>query len=180
MFLILLILFTVVPALEFYLLFKIGGTIGAGNTFLIIIGTGIVGAALAKAQGLSILNRISSTLSQGQLPASEIMHGFIVFGGGLLLLTPGFITDILGFCMVLPGTRHLIVVLLANYFERGIKSGNIKFFHMGQGGGFQSGGFSGGFYSSSTNFESNPFEPEQRNESIEGEVIEVDFEKKDS
>jgi UPF0716 protein FxsA len=97
MFGILILLFTLVPALEFYLLFSIGSEIGAANTFGIIILTGVVGAALAKMQGLAILGKLQSELNQGKMPAAEIAHGFIVFGGGLLLLTPGFMTDVLGF-----------------------------------------------------------------------------------
>jgi UPF0716 protein FxsA len=124
----LILLFTVVPALEFYLLFSIGSQIGAGNTFLIIILTGVIGAFLAKLQGLSVLMNIQETLNKGQIPATDIVHGFIVFGGGLLLLTPGFLTDVLGFCMVIPGTRHLIVLFLMNYFKKGVASGNIRFF----------------------------------------------------
>jgi UPF0716 protein FxsA len=152
----LILLFTVVPALEFYLLFSIGSEIGAGNTFLIIILTGIIGAFLAKMQGLSILMKMQKELNQGQMPATGLLHGFIVFGGGLLLLTPGFITDALGFCMVIPGTRHIIVTLLMKFFERGIASGNVHVFTSFQG------------FSSSS---------QQRMES-DKDVFEAEFEKK--
>lgn len=124
---ILIILFTVLPALEFYLLFQVGSQIGAFNTFGIIIITGVVGAFLAKNQGLSILQKIQTDVGRGQMPGKHIVHGFIVFGGGLLLLTPGFITDILGFCMVIPGTRHIIVAMASNYLKRGIADGNMVF-----------------------------------------------------
>jgi UPF0716 protein FxsA len=168
MFGILILLFTVVPALEFYLLFKIGSSIGAVSTLFIIILTGIIGAALAKIQGLSILNKVSTELSQNKLPGKQILHGFIVFGGGLLLLTPGFITDILGFCMVIPGIRHLIVEFLKRYFEKGIKNGNIQFMNMSSGGS----GFS------FTQF-TNEDEVEDSQSNNDPNVIEVDFKKKD-
>ncbi|MBT3583645.1 MAG: FxsA family protein [Halobacteriovoraceae bacterium] len=127
MFMLLLILFTAVPALEFYLLFEIGSAIGAPETFAIIIVTGIAGAYLAKSQGLAILQKIQQELAQGQMPGRPILHGFLVFGGGLLLLTPGFLTDILGLCLVTPGTRHIIAGLLMEYFKKGIANGNIVF-----------------------------------------------------
>ena len=91
MFLALLLLFTVIPALEIFLFIEIGGQIGAFNTFMIVIVTGIVGAALAKSQGLQIIQKIQTELNDGKLPADQFFHGLLVFGGGLLLLTPGFI-----------------------------------------------------------------------------------------
>lgn len=128
MFFFLLILFTLIPALEFYILYTIGSQIGAFNTFLIIILTGFFGAFLAKLQGLSVLIDIQKTLARGQIPTKEILHGFVVFGGGLLLLTPGFLTDIFGFLMIISGTRHLIVTFLMLYFKRAIARGSVSFF----------------------------------------------------
>lgn len=127
MFGLLVILFTLVPALEFYLLFTIGSEIGAINTFAIIILTGVIGAFLAKTQGLTIIYKVQRELAQGKMPGKQIAHGFIVFGGGLLLLTPGFITDALGFCMVIPGTRHFIVSLLIKYLKYATAKGTIQF-----------------------------------------------------
>ena len=89
MFLILVLLFTCIPALELYLLFSVGAQIGAINTILIIIGTGIVGASLAKSQGLELLFKIQDQLNKGQMPTGQLLQGFLVMGGGLLLLTPG-------------------------------------------------------------------------------------------
>lgn len=127
MFGILLLLFTIVPAVEIYLLINIGSQIGGVNTIAIVVITGVLGASLAKTQGLSILNKIQQDLSKGVLPADQLIHGLLVFGGGLLLLTPGFLTDFLGLSMVIPGTRHLIVNWLRVKFERGISNGNIFF-----------------------------------------------------
>ncbi|MBT4792097.1 MAG: FxsA family protein [Halobacteriovoraceae bacterium] len=134
MFGLLVILFTVVPAIEIYLLFKIGAQIGGGNTFLIIIVTGILGASLAKSQGLSILNKIQNDVNKGALPGNHIIQGLMVFAGGLLLLTPGFMTDIIGFALVLPGTRHLLLVWVKKMIERAMKSGNLNFQNFGRGG----------------------------------------------
>ena len=178
---ILIILFTVVPALEFYLLFKIGSSIGAGITLLIIIVTGVVGAALAKAQGLTIFRKVQSELAQNKLPGKQIIHGFIVFGGGLLLLTPGFITDILGFCMVIPGTRHLIVEFVKRYFERGIANGNIQFMNMSSKGGgfFYSQSSSQDFNDLAEQFKQNQNPNQSPLEEKDADVIEVDFTNKD-
>ena len=134
MFLLLVLLFTVIPALEIYLLFTIGGQIGGFNTLLVVITTGVVGAALAKSQGMSILNQIQTDLSKGHIPANQFIHCLLIFGGGLLLLTPGFLTDILGISMVLPGTRNLIALFLKSAFSKMIANGNVKFY---QAGNFQ-------------------------------------------
>lgn len=134
MFLPLLVLFTGVPALELYLLFKVGAQLGALNTIIIIIVTGVLGASLAKSQGLELLMRIQNELNKGEIPAGQLLQGFLVMGGGLLLLTPGFVTDILGFCMVLPGTRSIIAIFLTKFFAGQIKKGNVHVFtNMGQG-----------------------------------------------
>lgn len=135
MFPILVLLFTVIPAIEIYLLFSIGAMVGGLNTLAIVIITGIVGASLAKSQGLAILANIQNDLNRGSLPANQLIHGLLVFGGGLLLLTPGFLTDVLGLSMVFPGTRHILVAFLKSYFEKGIQNGNIKFSTFGQGAG---------------------------------------------
>lgn len=143
------LLFTVVPALELYLLFKVGGVIGGFNTILLIIATGIVGAALAKSQGLSILAKIQQQMNRGEVPADQIVQGLMVFAGGLLLLTPGIMTDIFGFSLVLPGTRHILMVFVKRAIEESIKKGNFQF----QTFGMNQGGRSSSFYYSSSSFE---------------------------
>jgi len=165
MFGILLLLFTVVPALEFYLLFNIGSQIGAFYTFSIIILTGIAGAGLAKTQGLIILSKVQSEISGGKLPGDQILHGFLVFGGGLLLLTPGFLTDITGFCMVIPGSRHIILVFIKKMFKNGIQSGNIKFSSFGSS------------FGTSANFQNMNNQQQSPFSNIENDpdIIDVDF-----
>ena len=121
------ILFTVIPALEIYLLFSIGAQIGGLNTLLVVIITGILGAALAKSQGLSILMKIQNEMGKGEIPGNQIIQGLMVFAGGLLLLTPGFMTDIFGFSLVLPGTRHILMLWVRKMIERNIARGNVHF-----------------------------------------------------
>lgn len=124
----LILAFTLIPAVELYLLLKAGSAIGAANTILVILVTGVAGASLAKSQGKSIIQDMQQSMSQGALPAQAILHGFLVFAGGLLLLTPGFLTDIFGFLMVLPGSRHLFVLKLKASLMKRILSGQIRFY----------------------------------------------------
>lgn len=123
---ILFLLFTIVPAVELYLLFKVGAVIGGLNAILLIILTGFVGANLARSQGLSILSRIQEKTAQGKTPGDELIEGFMIFAGGLLLLTPGILTDVLGFSLVFPLTRIFLRTLVKTYFERAIQNGSIK------------------------------------------------------
>jgi UPF0716 protein FxsA len=182
----LILLFTVVPALELYLLFAIGAKIGGLNTILVIITTGILGAALAKSQGLQILRNIQDQANRGELPGDQIIQGLMVFAGGLLLLTPGFMTDVIGFSLVLPGTRHLLMVLVKKMLHNSIQNGNFQVFGMGGGMGGSSQGTSGnnGFYSYSTYTYTNSNGPENfsRTESTvvdDDNVVEVEFTKKE-
>ncbi len=140
MFLNLLLLFTLVPILELYLLFEVSDEIGGLNTIAIIFITGILGAALARSQGRSVYANIQGELAQGQIPADGLLSGLLVFGGGLLLLTPGFFTDFLGFTMVFPLTRMFLVRYLKNRFTESIKSGRTHV-HFGFGGFNGAGGF---------------------------------------
>lgn len=134
MFLLLVLLFTIIPALEIYLLFSIGDLIGGANTFLIIVITGVLGAALAKRQGMSVLQKVQNNLQSGKIPTSEFIHALLIFGGGVLLLTPGFLTDFLGLSMVFPLTRYMIAIFLTNIFEKSIKNGSTQFYtNMGRG-----------------------------------------------
>ena len=136
----LILAFTVVPITELYLLIRAGAMIGFLNTFAIVLITGIAGASLARSQGMAVLAQAQKQMSEGQVPTDVLVHGLLVFGGGLLLLTPGFMTDILGFSMVFPITRLFFVQRLKNYLLKKVKSGNVQFYSTGFGGGFRSGG----------------------------------------
>jgi len=112
MFRLLFILFILVPILEIYLLIQIGSIIGALPTVLIVIATAVIGAFLLRWQGISTLQRMQTTLNQGQMPATELMEAIILLVCGALLLTPGFFTDALGFLGLLPYTRRLFIFWL--------------------------------------------------------------------
>ncbi len=120
MFLRLLLLLTLVPALELVLLIEIGSRIGTLNTLLLIVATGVLGAALARAEGLSVLAQIRAQTQAGRVPAMALLEGASVLGGGLLLLTPGFVTDTLGFLMLIPPSRRAIIVAVQHRIRRWI------------------------------------------------------------
>lgn len=123
---ILAILFIVVPAVEMALLIEIGGQIGGLNTLMLIIFTGIVGAALAKRAGLDVLRRVQAETQAGRLPTGALVDGAIILFAGALLLTPGVLTDLVGFACLVPGVRSLIKRGAIAYFERAVKNGQIQ------------------------------------------------------
>jgi len=104
----LILLFTLVPIIELALLIKVGQYIGAMNTIMIVITTGILGAVLAKSQGIKALTNVQRDLDMGIMPANPIFDGVMILIGGVLLITPGIVTDGIGFLMLLPYTRSLI------------------------------------------------------------------------
>jgi UPF0716 protein FxsA len=130
MFIKLFILFTVVPIIELYFLIKVGGMIGAFNTIIIIIITATIGALLAKTQGFVVFRRITEALKEGRMPGAELLDGLLVFIGGFALLTPGFITDLIGISMLIPFTRKIYSAAALKIIRGRIKSGkwNAKFF----------------------------------------------------
>jgi UPF0716 protein FxsA len=106
---IILLLIITVPLVELYVLIKIGSVIGALPTLGLIILTALVGAALLRQQGLVTLHRFRIALDEGSLPAMEIVEGVALLIGGVLLLTPGFVTDAVGFLFLLPTTRKAML-----------------------------------------------------------------------
>lgn len=112
MFQILLIAFLAVPILEIYLLFQVGGIIGAGWTILIVIATAVLGASLLRQQGLSTWTRLNQSIAQGQLPPTIMIEGIILLLSGAFLLTPGFFTDTVGFLFLMPPVRKFLAAYL--------------------------------------------------------------------
>lgn len=104
----LLLLMTIVPAVELWLLLQIGARIGTLETIWLIILTGIVGAALAKREGLAVIRKIQEDALNGISPGDRLVEGLMVLVGGVLLLTPGVVTDITGLMMIFPLSRRPI------------------------------------------------------------------------
>jgi UPF0716 protein FxsA len=112
--------FTLIPFLELYVLIKIGHFLGAFNTILVVIVTGLLGAYLARLQGLRTMTRVRESLDRGELPAEEMLDALLIFIAGIVLLTPGFITDIAGVVILLPNTRELFKRWLRRKFDHWI------------------------------------------------------------
>ena len=113
----LVILFIAMPIIEMWLLIVVGQHLGASLTIIMVVFTAVIGLHGLRSQGLSTLKRLQDKLSSQQLPAKEIVEGVILAIGGAFLLTPGFITDILGFSCLLPFTRKLWLKLLFTWFQ---------------------------------------------------------------
>jgi UPF0716 protein FxsA len=127
MFLWLFLGFTLVPALEIYLFIKVAATVGTAQTIAMIILTGVLGAYLARREGFAVLHRLQSQLQMGHLPTDELIDGALILIGGALLLTPGFLTDVLGFAFVIPPLRTVVKNLLRSYLRRKMEGGSIRF-----------------------------------------------------
>jgi UPF0716 protein FxsA len=111
----LLLLFLIIPMVELFLLIEIGKAIGTLEVILLTIATGIAGAALAKSQGLSILRKIQKEMAEARIPAANLIDGLMILIGGILLLTPGVLTDAFGLLLLVPWTRVLMKRLLMKW-----------------------------------------------------------------
>ena len=130
MFLRLTLLFVLTPLVELAILVYLGTIIGALYTILIVVATGILGAFMARNQGLTALSRIRGSIERGIIPSNEIFDGALIVVGGLLLLTPGIITDIIGFAMLVPQTRRIIGRWLRSLIRRRIQRGEIRYWEV--------------------------------------------------
>ena len=118
--------FIVLPAAELWLLFRIGARIGALPTFGLIVVTGIVGASLARHQGLGVIQRIQSEMTAGRAPANSMAEGVIILFAAALLVTPGILTDVMGFLCLVPACRSLARAVAVQWFTDAVKRGTIK------------------------------------------------------
>ncbi len=109
--------FTIIPVIEIYFLIKIGALFGAWTTVLIVISTGILGAYLARMQGFRTMFKVRDSLNRGIMPAGELVDALLIVIAGVVLLTPGFLTDIIGFFLLIPATRSLFKKWLLGRFE---------------------------------------------------------------
>lgn len=121
----LLLLFTLVPLVELWLLIEIGRLIGSGPTIAVVASTGLIGVLLARSQGLAVLYRMQRDLGQGILPGEQLFDGACILIGGAFLLTPGLLTDLLGFSLLLPVTRGWIKRLVQRCLQRKLDEGGL-------------------------------------------------------
>jgi len=133
MFLKLLLLFILTPILEMGILIELGKRFGTLYTIGLIVITGIIGASLAKSQGVQIYKNLQASLLNGELPHNHLIEGLLILIGGALLITPGILTDSLGFLLVLPWTRKLIREKAKVYFKgRVVQSRTDEFWRRNQ------------------------------------------------
>jgi len=139
-----LLIFVLTPIIEMWLLIKVGGVIGALPTIALVLLTAMLGLALLRQQSFSTLMRARARMDGGELPAKEMIEGIFLAVGGALLLTPGFLTDAIGFACLLPGIRQILIAWGMRHFT------------------LRNATFQGGFSSSSSR-------PEAPKDTIEGE-----------
>lgn len=127
MFMRLLALFVLLPLVELALLIQIGQWIGLVWTLGLVVGTGLLGATLARRQGLRAWVAIQTELRAGRMPARELLDGLLVLIGGIVLLTPGILTDLAGFALLVPATRAAFKRSLRRRLERAVERGDASF-----------------------------------------------------
>ena len=110
------LLFLAIPLVEIWLLIKVGGVIGAFPTVALVVLTAVIGAALVRHQGLATLRRLQVAMARGEAPAIEMLEGVLLLVSALLLLTPGFFTDALGFACLIPPVRRALALWLLGRF----------------------------------------------------------------
>ena len=116
--------FLAIPLIEIYVMIQIGSVIGAGWTVLSIVATAVIGAFIIRLQGFGVYQRMNRSMEAGELPAMEMLEGLALLVAGLLLLTPGFITDALGFLLLVPPLRKKLVLgMLKKFFIQQVGPG---------------------------------------------------------
>jgi len=113
----LIVLFVTLPLVEIFLLIKLGELMGFWPTVLMVIGTGLLGAWMARLYGWSVWMEIQQELQMGKMPTDKMFDGLLILIGGIVLLTPGIITDAIGFLLLIPATREIAKQWLKNRFE---------------------------------------------------------------
>ncbi|WP_103681328.1 FxsA family protein [Alkalispirochaeta sphaeroplastigenens] len=127
MFIRLLLLFTVLPVVELYLLIRLGTAIGGLPTIALVIITGIVGARLARSQGFSVLQKIRQKAARGESPASEMVDGLCILVAGIVLLTPGILTDLGGVLLLVPASREVLKRVISRSLAVAAARGTVSF-----------------------------------------------------
>ena len=117
----LLLLLVITPIVELYLLFEISDATGWWFTILLTIVTGIVGTRLAKLQGWATFNRIQKETAGGRMPTDALVDAFMILAAGLLLMTPGVLTDVFGFSLLIPFCRRVYRGWLIKWFKKNVK-----------------------------------------------------------
>ncbi|MDQ0110929.1 FxsA family protein [Paenibacillus harenae] len=118
--------FIVIPIVELWGILQIGDLIGGWTTFLVLILMGLVGSYLARAEGRKVWAEAQRQMQAGQIPGQTMLDGICVLVGGLLLLMPGFFSDIVGITLLFPLTRPFYRMYMLGWIEKRMRSGNFK------------------------------------------------------
>jgi UPF0716 protein FxsA len=113
------LLFLIVPLAELYVILKVGDTIGIGWTIVLLVADSLLGSWLLRSQGRAVWRRFNAILGEGRVPHREVVDGVLVIFGGAFLITPGFLTDIVGLLLLLPPTRVIARRMLMRRMGRG-------------------------------------------------------------
>jgi len=127
------LLFIVVPVIELVLLIQLGQVVGLWPTLALVVFTGVTGAAMARLEGIRVFVQFQSELASGKLPGQALLDGISVLIGGAFLLTPGILTDVVGFALLFPISRRWIQRRVRRGLEAGLKDGSIHVASMGPG-----------------------------------------------
>jgi len=119
----LLLIFLVVPIAELYLIYLVGDAIGVLPTLLLLAADSLLGSFLLRSQGRSVWNRFNEALAGGRMPHREVMDGVLVIFGGAFLITPGFLTDVLGLVLLIPPTRSIVRRMVVRRLGRRVEVG---------------------------------------------------------
>jgi len=118
--------FILLPIMELWVLFRVNDHLGLGATLLIVVMTGIIGAWLARAQGVMVMLQIQRDLAEGRMPAPRLIDGTMILVAGAFLVTPGLITDTAGFLLLVPAVRSYIRNWLRDKIEQKLKDGTMN------------------------------------------------------
>jgi UPF0716 protein FxsA len=129
----LLLLFILVPVVELAVLIELGSRLGTALTLMVLLIPGFVGVVLARSQGLSVLRAAHEKMQGGEVPAGSIADGMFILFAAALLITPGVLTDCLGFLLLVPAVRNRIKASLLSRFRRGVEEQRIRFYAAGLG-----------------------------------------------
>lgn len=138
-------LFLIVPVVDLALLVAVGDRVGFWPTVAVVVLTALLGSWLAKREGLAAWQRVQGQIASGGVPGQALIDGLLILVAGTLLLTPGFLTDIVGILGLFPPTRAVVRRALRARFERAVREGSVRVVGGGFGGGpFAGGGSAGG------------------------------------
>ncbi len=133
------LLILIFPVAELYVFIKMCQLYSFMDVMLMMFSSGVLGLLIMFMQGRSVVMAVQKSFARGEVPGSSVMHSGLVFLGGFFLFIPGFISDVIGICLILPGIRHLIVLYLRIIMARGLARGSFRVFSnfgRGFGGGF--------------------------------------------